>query len=78
MTDKWSDDQKRYVMSSHEYFRSGEYRTDPKFWQKASNGGEQAQSSPTAAMPEPASERIRKQLEVERQTAQSETGAGKR
>jgi len=77
MTDQWPEDQHRYIMSSHEFFRSGEYRTDPKFWKKTINSSEQHQSLPTAAIPAPASERIKKQLEAERQTAQTGNGGPK-
>ena len=39
MTDEWPEDQKRYIMSSPEFFRSGEYRTDPKHWERIHETG---------------------------------------
>lgn len=75
LTDQWPEDQKRYIVTSYEFFRSGEYKTDPKFWKKASTGGKQVESSPTAAIPEPASERIKRELAAE--TAQKGTGGVK-
>ncbi len=38
-TDLWPDDQRRYVLSSPEFFRTGEYKTDSKFWEKNDERG---------------------------------------
>jgi len=71
MTAQWPQDQLRYVLSSHEFYRTGEYRTDPKFWNKANDAGERRQNPLPPPPPVPASETIKKQLEAERQTAQT-------
>jgi len=73
ITSAWQEDEQRFVLSSAEFFRSGEYRTDPKFWQRGHSGGSRQNPLPSAT-PAPASETIKKRLEEERQTAQKEEG----
>jgi hypothetical protein len=74
LTSLWPEDQRRYVISSYEFFRTAEYRTDPKFWKKASNGGE-LRPAPLPSH-EPVSERMRKEIAADLQTVQSEAEAG--
>ena len=77
MTDQWPIDQRRYIVSSYEFYRTGAYRDDPKFWDKTQESGHHGDQDRTPLVTyEPVSERIRKEIAADLQTVQSEAEAG--